>query len=315
MSFMMNAGRKPAREAVLKQKLTPKFYPNAIREKVIWGPFTLQPAKGKHATGGLKLDAQSDVLEENLSGLCTDCMILGALGEVTDKQGKRLDLSSSIYTHHVIAVAQGKNKKMVMPPVNPMSSSCPGGKSSGKGSSGLGGFDPSAMLGMGMSGKGGMGGMSHGDPSPKMSKQASSLMSGHSLSKRQFGGFSMFIGQGNEGDVTLYAPINSTVVKSGVWIAKGDKVSATAELVNYNQDPKEVYFAIDAEYLKMDQEPKDYLPTGTGAIQLMQCGNLALSPPKDKAITYASPENTVSSSGWIVSVCKLCLIERYEDQC
>jgi hypothetical protein len=38
------AASKPPREAVKSTKLQPVLFQNALRQKIIWGPFTLNPA-------------------------------------------------------------------------------------------------------------------------------------------------------------------------------------------------------------------------------------------------------------------------------
>jgi hypothetical protein len=303
-SFIANVYPKTATSAFSKQTLKPEVFPNAIREKVLWGPFPLNPSTSKHKPGGLKLDSQSDVIEEIVAGLCNNCMVLKGTAEVTDKDGKRLDLASKIYTHHVIVADLGE-RAMVLPPLTPSANACPGGQKPEDSTGGL---------------LGGMGGMSHGGANPKTPDQSSSAAPpsgmGHSHGRRspqtpKAAGspkkFSIFIGQGNEGDATIFAPINSTALKSGYWIGKDDRIAATAELVNYDTKTQDVYISIDVEYISMESRPKDYLDVGIGALKLMQCGELALFPPKDKSITYTSPDSDVSNDGWIISVSKFFL--------
>ncbi|KAF2674030.1 hypothetical protein BT63DRAFT_408254 [Microthyrium microscopicum] len=282
-SFIANAKSKTTtRSPFSKQDLKPAVFPNAKRQKVIWGPFPLQPSTSKHTQTGLKLDAQSDVLEDIVTGLCTNCMVLKGAAEVTDKEGKRLDLASKIYTHHVI-VANFGDKPITRSPVNGATNSCPDGQKP-KGGDAAGG-----MMGGMMGGAGS--GHSHGRRSP----QAKPAVPANSK-------FSIFIGQGNEGDATIFAPINSTALKSGYWIGKDDKIAATAELINYDSKTQDVYITIDVEYLPMESRPAEYLETGISALQYLQCGTLALYPPKDRSVTYKSGDSIVSKDGWIISV-------------
>jgi hypothetical protein len=253
------------------RKLKADIFPKAIREQVLWGPFTLQPTAGQHRQYGLKLDKQSDVIEEALNGICRECMVLSARAEIVDNDGKKLDAKDGVYVHHILVADLGRN--MVVPPLAPTGfnskNGCP---ARAKGAKGAGGMS-------GMSGMGGMGGHSKlrkripqfGSLGSLLGGKAGSGTSGNGLPS----GLSLFIGKGNEGDSSVFAPLNSTALKSGFWIGKNDKMTATAEVVNYRDKPKDVYFAIDMEYLKFDGgRPADYLDVGFGALLIEQCGNL-----------------------------------------
>jgi hypothetical protein len=203
---------------------------------------------------------KSDMLENALDGLCKDCMVLQAKAEITDGQGIRMDLKNDIYVHHIIIADMARG--MTIAPVVRPQSSCPGR------TPGAGVF-------------GGLGGMS----TPKEGKAASS--GGHSHSKRdpQTGAmqsfgipmWSLFIAKGNEGDTSLFSPLNTTLLKSGYWIGKGDKVTATAEVVNYKKVHQDIYLSIDMEYVEFNgPRPAEYLDVAFGSIQVEQCGDLYL---------------------------------------
>jgi hypothetical protein len=192
-------------------------------------------------------------------------MVLQAKAEVTDKDGKRVDLKDQVYTHHVIVANLARN--MVMPPVLPAFTGF-GGAGCANAAKGAGG----------MGSMGGMGGMSHGASNPSAqakspTKRSAQSPSKGSPSKGNASGFSIFIGKGNEGDWTTFAPINSTAIKSGFWMGQDDKVTATAEVVNYKNVPQDVYLTIDMEYFPINgPRPADYLDVGIGALQIEQCG-------------------------------------------
>jgi hypothetical protein len=267
-SFIWSSRSKVPKASVQSKTLKAEIFPTASRQRLTWGPFTLQPATGTHKAGGLKLDQQSDVLEEALAGVCKDCMVLQAKAEITDKEGNRLDLKEQVYTHHIIVANLGR--MMVMPPVLPSFSGFAGCAGAAKGSGSMGG----------------MGGMAMGAPkaattpaatpakSPsKRSPQSPAKSSGSS----GMSGFSIFIGKGNEGDSSIFAPINSTAIKSGYWIGKDDKITATAEVVNYKNVPQDIYLSIDMEYRPINgTRPTEYLDVGFGALQIEQCGNMYL---------------------------------------
>jgi hypothetical protein len=214
-------------------------------------------SQSTHKQVGLKLDKQSDMIENALGGLCKDCMVLGARIDITDKDGNKLGLENQIYVHHIITMALGRT--MAMAPLFPSFS---------KGSCG------SSSKG------GGMGMMS----APKSSVPVEAAKAGghqHGMLMKRQGLFSIFVGKGNEGDSTRFSALNNTVVKSGYWIGQKDKIGQTAEVVNYKNEAQNVYLTMDYEYSTMaGARPKDWLDVGLGAIQVEQCGNIYLGISK-----------------------------------
>lgn len=122
----------------------PPLIPKSVRELT-------KPHQESHAVNGIqfKLDPNSDLIKTTLS-LCRDCMILWAQADIGDKDGVKLDLTSGIYNHHIIATDYGR--RMVSPPIV---ARCADGR--------MGGFNFD-LVGM-KGGMGGMSGMSHGRPS------------------------------------------------------------------------------------------------------------------------------------------------------
>lgn len=204
-------------------------------------------------------------------------MVLQARADITDKDGKRLGLHNQVYTHHIGTFALSSGEDLIilvvtdqmrntnMAPLRPGRSSSPSCKG-GKG---------------GMPGMGGFGMMS-------TPKGPSSGHSGHmKRSPQGLGGlggilgslkFSMFIAKGNEGDASIFAPLNTTSsMKSGYWIGKGDQVLGMAEAISYKTVPQDVYLTIDYEYLPIGgPRPKEYLDVSFGTIMVTDCGELNL---------------------------------------
>ena len=201
------------------------------------------------------MDAHSDLIEQNVAGFCKNCMVLRANAEISDKTGKQLTLNDGIYTHHIVVSNQGRGAGIA--PILPSMNTCKGSNANSLGS----------IFGMGpKSGPKGTMGSSH----QKRDPQATS----GGFSPR---GFSIFIAKGNEGDTSIFAPINSTLAKSGYWIGEGDKMSAIAEVVNYKDEPREVFLTFDMEYLKFDgPRPSDYLDVSFGYMFTEQCGDINL---------------------------------------
>jgi hypothetical protein len=221
---------------------------------------------------GLKLDENSDMLESTLDGVCKDCMVLQATAHITDKNGKKLGLQDEIYLHHIVMVDSGRTLNMA--PLIPASSSCPAGKG--------------GMFGVLGSILGNVTGESKGSSSAKAPTSGAASHGGHSQQKRSPqldfsgratpGNFAIFLAKGNEGDTSIYAPLNNSRIKSGYWIGKNEKLSVIVELVNYKTVPRnDAYFSIDLEYIPFkDGRPKEYMDDSFGVIMTDTCGDISL---------------------------------------
>jgi hypothetical protein len=86
--------------------------------------------------------------------VCKNCMVLWTQADIADKDGKKLDLTSGMYSHHILGWDYGR--KMVSPPIV---SRCADGR--------RGGFNFDLV---GMKGANGMG-HSHGGPGKGMKKR------------------------------------------------------------------------------------------------------------------------------------------------
>jgi hypothetical protein len=85
---------------------------------------------------------------------------------------------------------------------------------------------------------------------------------------------SLFIGNGADGGEQLYtAPDRS--VESGFYVSAKDKMTAMAEVINYDKYPKEVYFQLDYEYLP--GRPKDLHEVGWSVVDVSGCMDISLS--------------------------------------
>jgi hypothetical protein len=225
--------------------------------------------KGEHKNSARQLDKQSDLVEANLGGMCQDCMVLQARADITDKDGKRLGMNEKVYTHHIVVTDQNRTSSMA--PLLPgrssssPSSSCAGGKG---GMGGMGGFGMmSSPKGSNAQGHGG-----HMKRSPQGLGGIGGMLGGMK--------FSMFIAKGNEGDASIFAPLNTkSPMKSGYWMGKGDQVLGMAEAISYKDVPQEVYLTIDYEYIPVNgPRPAEYLDVSFGTIMVTDCGELNLRP-------------------------------------
>jgi hypothetical protein len=83
------------------------------------------------------------------------------------------------------------------------------------------------------------------------------------------------ITKGGEDKVSFYRALNSTL-QTGFWLGKQDNISISIEAINYKNDPKDVYFAIDYEYLPFPEgKPKDFYDVTMGMMSSNGCGKLA----------------------------------------
>lgn len=273
---------------ILVKKLSPTIDSSgkAIRELGLWGPFPLQAANATHANkpGEFKLDANSDILSGQMSGLCANCMILEAKADLADKDGKKIDIGEGVYSHHIIISDVGRTS--VVPGVKAV---CANGLP--------GGFNFQLAGGM-------MGGKKPDQSAP----MAGMLHSGHSRRqvppKAGTPPTSVFIGQGDEGSAMTFQMPKGTI-KSGFYVAEKEVMMMMAEVINYNKSPREIYISLEYEYLpNLPKKPADYHDVGMGAINVSPCQgeSMNLMPPKDKAVKYTSPPWLVTSDGYLVNV-------------
>jgi hypothetical protein len=216
------------------------------------------------------IDKLSDMIEINMGGLCSECIVLQARAEITDKNGQRLGLNDQVYTHHILAVDMSRG--MNIAPIIPTDTSgyaCAMGKLWET----MLGTKPTAQNpkpnSMGM-------GHGHSRRSPQVAGAGLSTEWGVGLP----GIFSIFIAKGNEADSSIFAvPSSSTPsqLKSGYWVGKNDTMLGIAEVVSYKEVPQDVYLSIDYNYIPMNgSRPKEYLDVGFGVIMTEQCGDLSL---------------------------------------
>jgi hypothetical protein len=85
---------------------------------------------------------------------------------------------------------------------------------------------------------------------------------------------SVFIGQGDENSPTSWDGMNK--IKSGFALGATDKISMTAELINYDKFKKEVYLTLEYEYVPNMKDHKDWYDVGMGAINVSPCGTMNL---------------------------------------
>lgn len=278
------------------------YHKDSIRETLIYGPFTLNPANGTHNKGFFKLDPNSDIVNARLKGLCEGCMVLSAKSDIVHADGSKLDIGGdNVYSHHVIMTVMGRS----MAPINVVPGMCPDGK--------MGGFNFGDILGGSGMSHGSMGGghadkpAAHGGMS--MKQKIKRQLAGFQLPKgidlnmiTKFIKFSVFMGQGEDSSGLVFTDPTDTI-KSGFYLGKGDDMNMMAELINYNEAKKDVYVTLDYEYIPdMKTRPADYLQVGMNAINVDPCGVQKLYPPTDKAMRYASPPWNVISDGYLLDV-------------
>ncbi|QDS72520.1 hypothetical protein FKW77_000157 [Venturia effusa] len=279
----------PAPGAVEKPVRTTKgeasLYEGAVRETLLFGPFNVSAADAKHASVNpimLKLDPTSDLL-------CQNCMVLKAQADLADRDGKKMDIASGVYSHHIIITNRGQ--AMVMPPAMIM---CPNGMPGGTNFMDvLSGGKPknSSSTAGGHAGHGDMAGIP-----PSLTKRQGSLLD--ALIPK----VSVFIGQGDEGTATSFYAKGSAV-KTGFFIGTKDTFSMLAEVVNYEKKEQEVYVTIDYEYIpNVPARTKEWLEVGMGALTVTPCSSQMLRPPIDRAERYVSPPWTIMADGYLVDM-------------
>jgi hypothetical protein len=84
------------------------------------------------------MDPNSDIVSGYLSGVCRECMVLYAKGDLAKPDGTKNDIGSGIYSHHIFYNDVG-NARGVLPPVVVKCTN-------GGGFMGYGGFDFSNLM-------------------------------------------------------------------------------------------------------------------------------------------------------------------------
>jgi hypothetical protein len=111
-----------------------------------------------------------------------------------------------------------------------------------------------------------------------------------------------FIGQGDDnGNSPIYFTPTNGKYESGFRMGDNDRIMISADLVNYNEEAKDVYLTFDLEYL-------EGLHGNDASSELLSVGGCKLlSGPKvskDGPITTKSPAFTILENGAIVSASK-----------
>ncbi|KAF1817033.1 hypothetical protein P152DRAFT_478086 [Eremomyces bilateralis CBS 781.70] len=271
---------------ILNQELKPQHDPAAKRELKVWGPFKLQPANSTHGKpNGLKLDPSSDVVSAALSGICNGCMVLEAQGQMSFANGSRQDIQFGVYTHHILFADIGR------PAVSlPLGAVCPDGIKN------AGGF---AGQGAALAGSGPPPGVTASGP-PGQSEGHSHGRKRQAPPGSKIPPISILVGNGEDASPLVFASKDPSV-KSGFYIGEEDKFGLMAEVINYDNHDKDVWFSVDIEYIEGPREP-DYLDVGGGALNIDGCSRgLAFHPPADKAVSYTSNDFIVGADGYLLN--------------
>jgi hypothetical protein len=242
-------------------------------------------------------------------------MVLSAQSMVVDKDGNKLDIKDGVYSHHTVITDVGKSagfnpinikcgSRMSLSPVAGWDSlNSMGGMGGGMGGAGgmaghsaHGGAAPAAKptsestagltnaltsfkvdngaalgtwLGGGLLSTVGMGLMGYATGMATMGWKALSAPEGL--------GVSILVGAGSEGTANVFTAMDSQV-KTGFLLQKDDSLFITAEVINYDPQPKQIYLSLDYEYIEGDTE--GYMDTAMGALNVDGCkknGNEAMS--------------------------------------
>jgi len=113
---------------------------------------------------------------------------------------------------------------------------------------------------------------------------------------------SVFIGAGAEGTMNIFAAKSATL-KTGYYIQPKDKLFYTAEVVNYKNYEQDVYVSLEYEYVPGGKQ--NYMDVQMGALNVDGCaksGAEAMAPPRDKPVTFTSPEWIVVQDGYLTKI-------------
>jgi hypothetical protein len=243
-------------------------------------------------------------------------MVLSAQSKVMDKDGKKLDIKQGVYTHHVLMTSIGK-----MQALSPAVVKCDNNLNL------FGGFDSLGLIpvGPGFFGQntggsshshGGMGMKTIAAENPQTSALSSmasgagsavlALASGALLTiagaaltglgaamlvtgkvPEVARGASVFMGAGAEGSENVFAA-NSSSIKTGYLVQKKDKILMSAEVINYDPIPKDVYLSFEYEYMPRSS---DFMDVSMAALNVDGCAK-SLKEAMSEEIFYHAGFNT-----------------------
>lgn len=210
-------------------------------------------------------------------------MVLKASQLTSDKDGKWEGVEQGVYTHHFVSISTGKRQIM-----NPVFPKC--GRSNNA-------TAPAPA------------------PAPMQHAHGQTV----DLSTAAEPGMSVFIGKGNDEAPSVFAS-RDPKVKSGYYLPKDGRMVLSAELNNYLPKDRDIYISMDYEYIQSPvsgSKPLGYLDVGFGSMGV-SCNlvgtfctinrvgassvtHILTAPPKDKAITYTSPDWVVNTNGYFVN--------------
>jgi hypothetical protein len=84
-----------AKAPVSTKNIEPQLNPGAVRQIIRWGPYTLLGSKAKRPSG-FRLDPNGDGFNEQLGGICSDCMILAGSTYLTYENETVADIGSGV---------------------------------------------------------------------------------------------------------------------------------------------------------------------------------------------------------------------------
>jgi hypothetical protein len=88
--------------------------------------------------------------------------------------------------------------------------------------------------------------------------------------------FSFFFAQGEDGTSTKFA-VKGAKFNSGFYMGTNNKLNIMAEVINYQNVTKDVFLAMDYEYIpNVTVRAKDFHDVGIGAITVEPCSSSAL---------------------------------------
>jgi hypothetical protein len=221
--------------------------------------------QGKH--NGL-LDPGSDSFSFIFKGLCENCVMLKADYNIASKEGNRLELTNGVYLHHAIIMNTSQKQPGMI--LNAICSTKNNGSAMAESSIPKQAGSSNMGMGMGMSGHGHSSRDTKLDPQGKMQKRQIGLPDS-SVKEMP----STMVTKGHEDLESFYASPNSTL-KTGFWLGMDDNITASIEAINYKNETKDVYFAVDYEYLLFPEgKPQKYFDVTLGMLSSNGCGNIA----------------------------------------
>ncbi|KAF1817145.1 hypothetical protein P152DRAFT_9558 [Eremomyces bilateralis CBS 781.70] len=253
---------------------TPVIRPDAKRTVITWGPITMLPGNADKPFGTISMDPRGETFMSVLNeGFPKDASVLFGQIKLTSANGEPIGVETGVYTHHMLSFTNKESTSWVAecdtPTIDPNAKPASGLTDFFAGLGSLGSSGGPSWLSI-FGGSGDDGGSSElaglfgasstdeatgsGSATTPTSSSAGAASDEHSHShrRRQLGILpgSPFLMVGEDsGNAPVYYSDKDGKFESGYYLPADAMITIQSDLVNYKDEPQEVYLSMNLEYM------------------------------------------------------------------